>query len=196
MAAMINLTDAHILIVDDSHLIRRIQRQTLTESGARVEEAENGQVALLKLRDSYTRNDPFALALVDLTMPVMDGVTLIREIRADNDLKKLPVIVVSNENEYDTILECARHGISGFVSKECGRERLLEIASESVQINEEHPRAPGLTAEEASRLLRVLEDTLQQEIGRGVYEAEAAEQTAPYQSVVEFLRMHCPEALP
>lgn len=188
------LSGAHILIVDDSHLIRRIQRQTLQEEGARVEDADNGKTALAKLHQMLEAKDPIELALVDLTMPVMDGLTLIREIRSDQQLKKLPIIVVSNEDEYETILECARHGISGFVSKECGRERLVEIAGDAIAPAPDHPRAPGLTPDEVMGLLEQLTMAIQQEIDRGAYDIETPELSPAFTAAVEYVKKHCPEA--
>lgn len=81
------------LVVDDFSTMRRIVRNLLKELGYNnVEEAEDGADALNKLR-----NGDFEFVVSDWNMPNMDGLTMLQNIRADNKLSKLPVLMVTAE---------------------------------------------------------------------------------------------------
>ena len=83
------------LVVDDSATMRRIVHSLLKDLGFNnVEEAEDGVMALQKLRSSR-----FDFVISDWNMPNMDGLTLLQNIRADEALKKIPVLMVTAEAE-------------------------------------------------------------------------------------------------
>ena len=86
------LSDVVVLVVDDDADIRLCYRMIL-EPRFRVLEAENGREAL-----DLLHTEPVALALVDVHMPVMTGVELIRAMRADPRLRELPVIVQTSDH--------------------------------------------------------------------------------------------------
>ena len=101
------------LIVDDFSTMRRIVRNLLKELGfINVDEAEDGLVALQKLRA-----DSFDFVISDWNMPNMDGLTLLRSMRADEALKKLPVLMVTAEAKKENIVAAAQAGASGYVVK-------------------------------------------------------------------------------
>jgi CheY-like chemotaxis protein len=81
----------HILIVEDNEDSRELLADLLSSQGYPVATAENGEVALRRMRDG----DLPALMLLDLTMPVMDGWQLHSVMRADQELNEVPVIIVS-----------------------------------------------------------------------------------------------------
>jgi CheY-like chemotaxis protein len=81
---------AHILLVDDDPDVRSVLARTLEESGQTVDEAENGEVALERVK---TRRP--GLILLDLMMPVMDGFEFVSELRKDPDHLDIPIIVVT-----------------------------------------------------------------------------------------------------
>ena len=83
-----------ILIVDDSAVVRTLHSYILRAAGFVTVEAEDGFAALETLH-----RDPCNLALVDINMPHMDGLTLTRRIRADSTTKDMPIIIVSTEME-------------------------------------------------------------------------------------------------
>jgi two-component system chemotaxis response regulator CheY len=81
------------LIVDDFSTMRRIVRNILKEIGfGNAEEAEDGQAALSKLKGGN-----FNFVVSDINMPNMNGFELLKSIRADNELKGLPVLMVTAE---------------------------------------------------------------------------------------------------
>ncbi|HSI21467.1 MAG TPA: chemotaxis response regulator CheY [Methylophilaceae bacterium] len=102
-----------ILIVDDFSTMRRIVRNLLKELGfTNADEAEDGVVALQKLKSGS-----FQFVVSDWNMPNMTGIELLRAIRADADLKHLPVLMVTAEAKKENIIEAAQAGASGYVVK-------------------------------------------------------------------------------
>lgn len=101
------------LVVDDFSTMRRIVRNLLKELGfANVDEAEDGVIALQKLKGGG-----FDFVVSDWNMPNMDGLMLLQSIRADADLKKLPVLMVTAEAKKENIVAAAQAGASGYVVK-------------------------------------------------------------------------------
>lgn len=101
------------LVVDDFSTMRRIVRNLLKELGFNnADEAEDGVAALQKLR-----NGPFDFVVSDWNMPNMTGLELLKQIRADANLKHLPVLMVTAEAKKENIIEAAQAGASGYVVK-------------------------------------------------------------------------------
>ncbi len=101
------------LVVDDFSTMRRIVRNLLKELGyANVDEAEDGAMALSKLR-----SEQFDFVITDWNMPVMDGLTMLQNIRADAALSKLPVLMVTAEAKKENIIAAAQAGANGYVVK-------------------------------------------------------------------------------
>src|SRR6185437_11738911 len=101
------------LIVDDFSTMRRIVRNLLKELGyTNVDEAEDGQMALSKLR-----SEPFDFVISDWNMPVMDGLTMLQNIRSDPALSKMPVLMVTAEAKKENIIAAAQAGANGYVVK-------------------------------------------------------------------------------
>jgi two-component system chemotaxis response regulator CheY len=101
------------LVVDDFSTMRRILRNLLKELGyLNVDEAEDGNSALLKLR-----RDPFDFLITDWNMAGMDGLQLLKEVRIDSILSKLPVLMVTAEAKRENIIAAAQAGASGYIVK-------------------------------------------------------------------------------
>jgi len=101
------------LVVDDFSTMRRIVRNLLKELGyTNVDEAEDGLQALNKLR-----SDKYDFVVSDWNMPNMDGLTMLRQIRADDTLRNLPVLMITAEAKRENIIEAAKAGASGYVVK-------------------------------------------------------------------------------
>ena len=83
----------HILVIDDDSATRIILRKMLVKDGWRVDEAENGKVAL----DRIKKEKP-ELILLDLLMPVMDGFELLKVLKAEDAWKNIPVIVITSKD--------------------------------------------------------------------------------------------------
>jgi two-component system chemotaxis response regulator CheY len=101
------------LVVDDFATMRRIIRNLLKELGfSNVDEAEDGISALQKLRA-----ERYDFVVSDWNMPNMTGIDLLRNIRADEQLKSLPVLMVTAEAKKENIIAAAQAGASGYVVK-------------------------------------------------------------------------------
>lgn len=101
------------LVVDDFATMRRIVRNLLKDLGyEHVEEAEDGQEALHKIREGN-----FDFVISDWNMPNMDGLQLLMEIRKDPQLNTLPVLMVTAEAKKENIIAAAQAGASGYVVK-------------------------------------------------------------------------------
>lgn len=101
------------LVVDDFSTMRRIIRNLLKELGyTNVDEAEDGAQALSKLK-----NDKYDFVVSDWNMPNMDGLTMLKTIRADEVLSSIPVLMVTAEAKRENIIEAAKAGASGYVVK-------------------------------------------------------------------------------
>lgn len=103
----------HILVVDDFPTMRRIVRNLLKELGFNnVDEAEDGVDALNRLR-----SDSFGFVVSDWNMPNLDGLEMLKQIRADDELKHLPVLMVTAEAKKENIIAAAQAGANGYVVK-------------------------------------------------------------------------------
>lgn len=102
-----------ILVVDDFPTMRRIIRNLLKDLGyENVDEAEDGAMALEKLR-----NGSFDFVVSDWNMPNLDGLEMLKQIRADANLGTLPVLMVTAEAKKENIIAAAQAGASGYVVK-------------------------------------------------------------------------------
>ena len=111
-----------VLVVDDMSTMRRIVRNVLKQIGyTSVEEAPDGQEALKRLKGGG-----FGLVVTDWNMPVMTGLELLKAIRADAELKILPVLMVTAEAQKENIIEAIQAGVSNYVVKPFTAEALLE----------------------------------------------------------------------
>lgn len=101
------------LVVDDFSTMRRIVRNLLKELGfTNVDEAEDGVIALQKLKSGS-----FDFVVSDWNMPNMTGIELLQAIRADANLKHLPVMMVTAEAKKENIIAAAQAGANGYVVK-------------------------------------------------------------------------------
>lgn len=102
-----------ILIVDDFSTMRRIIKNLLRDLGfSNTHEADDGVTALPMLR-----NGDFDFLVTDWNMPGMNGIDLLKEVRADARLASLPVLMVTAEAKRDQIIEAAQAGVNGYVVK-------------------------------------------------------------------------------
>ena len=102
-----------ILVVDDSALMRSFAKGSLKQLKLNnVGEAENGEEALLKLRE-----ERYDLILSDLHMPNMDGLELLRTVRSDSNLKDIPFIMMTLDGKKDVLLEAVKEGLNDYIMK-------------------------------------------------------------------------------
>jgi len=102
-----------ILVVDDFSTMRRIVKNLLQELGYNdITEADDGNTALPLLK-----NGSFDFLITDWNMPGMPGLDLLKAVRADGKLAKMPVLMLTAEAKREQIIEAAQAGVSGYVIK-------------------------------------------------------------------------------
>jgi two-component system chemotaxis response regulator CheY len=110
-----------ILLVDDSSTMRRIQKNQFTALGITdIIEAENGENAWWKLAE----NMPIDLILLDWNMPVMDGFTFLKKVRADDAYNPVKVIICTSESEKSRVVEALKAGANNYIVKPFSAEAL------------------------------------------------------------------------
>jgi len=112
----------NVIFIEDDPMNRRVVGDMLNVAGAAMTEAESGEIGL-KLIDE----NEFDMALIDLRMPGMDGITAIREIRGRGDDKaKLPIIVVTADTAIDLRERCLAAGADDVLFKPVAMDALFE----------------------------------------------------------------------
>jgi len=102
-----------ILVVDDFSTMRRIIKNLLRDLGFNnTAEADDGATALPVLQ-----NGNFDFLITDWNMPGMQGIDLLKAVRSDAKLAKLPVLMVTAESKRDQIVEAAQAGVNGYIVK-------------------------------------------------------------------------------
>lgn len=111
-----------ILVVDDSPTMRQMVTFTLTGAGFEVVEASDGAEAVKKLNDGAKP----ALVVTDLNMPNMDGIALIKNIRAMGKHKFTPILMLTTESDDSKKKEGQAAGATGWIVKPFNPEQLLK----------------------------------------------------------------------
>ena len=114
--------DMKFLVVDDFSTMRRIVKNLLHDLGyPNVTEADDGKTALPMLQAGG-----FDFLISDWNMPGMSGLDLIKAVRSDAKLAKLPVLMLTAEAKREQIIEAAQAGVNGYVIKPFTAETLKE----------------------------------------------------------------------
>ncbi|HRD98979.1 MAG TPA: chemotaxis response regulator CheY [Rubrivivax sp.] len=122
-------SDLKFLIVDDFSTMRRIVRGLLKEMGCNnADEAEDGAVALNMLK-----NGRYDFVVTDINMPNMNGFDLLKAIKADESLKRLPVLMVTAEARKEDIVLAAQSGAAGYIVKPFTKATLEEKVQKILQ---------------------------------------------------------------
>ena len=118
-----------ILIVDDSPISLRMLSYTLREQQYTVITVDRGQAAFALLH-----TEPIDLLISDLSMPEMDGLTLLRAIRADPDMQQIPVIIMTASGQDEDRIAARQAGIHGFLTKPTSSRELVATVSAALAV--------------------------------------------------------------
>uniref|UniRef100_Q07SE0 Response regulator receiver protein n=1 Tax=Rhodopseudomonas palustris (strain BisA53) TaxID=316055 RepID=Q07SE0_RHOP5 len=111
-----------VLAVDDSKTMRDMVTFTLKKAGFEVAEAEDGQRALAVLNTAK-----FDLIITDLNMPNMDGITLIKQVRAASSHRAVPILILTTETDGAKKADGKAAGATGWLVKPFSPEKLVEL---------------------------------------------------------------------
>jgi DNA-binding response OmpR family regulator len=120
----------HILVVDDEPNNHRILNYTLNKAGYQTVTASNGEAALALFNQSEFKID---LAILDVAMPVMDGLTLLKNIREQACYKDLPVLMLTGSGDDDERIHAEQIGIQGYLTKPVGSKTILETVKKLIK---------------------------------------------------------------
>lgn len=110
------------LVIDDSRAMRSILRGILTSLDFEVVEAADGRQAV----ETLASDRDFDLALVDWNLPEMSGLEIVLEVRKDNQLDGLPLLMVTTETEFDRVAQALQAGANEYIMKPFDRDMLLD----------------------------------------------------------------------
>jgi two-component system chemotaxis response regulator CheY len=110
------------LVVDDSPSMRQMVACTLRQSGFEVLEGANGQEALARLSGAKV-----SLIITDLNMPVMDGITFIKQVRTRSEHRFTPVLMLTTESTQGKKQEGKAAGATGWLTKPFDPDQLLQV---------------------------------------------------------------------
>lgn len=128
------------LVVDDAPSMRRLVVAVLRDMEIReIQEADNGQSALKRLAEH-----PIDFVITDWKMPVMDGLGLLKAMRADPRLKDTPVLVLTSAGAKETVIEALQNGANNFLVKPFTQALLEKKVAQIVGlIRKNAPPAPA-----------------------------------------------------
>ena len=133
------LQGAQVLLVDDNELNQQVGRDLLEAAGAQVAVAENGQVAL----EMLAQRD-YQLVLMDMQMPVMDGLTATRHIRANPRWRELPVLAMTANAMASDREQCLAAGMNAHLAKPIDPDELFALLLQWLPVAVEQPvLSPG-----------------------------------------------------
>ncbi|ESQ77654.1 response regulator [Asticcacaulis sp. AC402] len=113
-----------VLAVDDSKTMRDMVSFTLRNAGFEVFEAEDGVKAL-----AVVKTQPVDVILTDINMPNMDGVTLVRELRAQPQFRSTPILILTTEGGEDKKAAGRAAGATGWIVKPFAPDKLVAVVN-------------------------------------------------------------------
>lgn len=118
-----------ILTVDDSRTIRMIVKRAFQQYNCELFEAENGVEGL-----AMAAKEKPDLIVLDITMPVMTGIEMLRKLKADYELKKIPVIMLTAESGKDNVMNIVKMGVSDYIVKPFKGDQIIERARNIINL--------------------------------------------------------------
>lgn len=117
-------TPFRILVVEDEPVIRELVRSMLTDEGVEVECASNGAEGL-----KLARTSKFDLILLDVVLPLMDGITVCRLLKADASTASVPLHMLTAKAKKSDVEAATRAGANGYIHKPFRGAELLDLVA-------------------------------------------------------------------
>ena len=112
-----------ILTVDDSKTIRMIVKKAFSQYNCDLYEAENGVEGL-----ALANKEMPDLIILDITMPVMTGIEMLEKLKAEKELKDIPVIMLTAESGKENVMKIVKMGVKDYIVKPFKGEQLVDRA--------------------------------------------------------------------
>ena len=125
-----HLAGQRVLVVDDNATNRDILEHHVGAAGMRSALATNGREALAALREAHAAGDAFEVALVDMKMPLMDGLELAAAVRADAALAGTRIVLVTSLHSTDEVARARQVGVGAYLSKPVRRQELYRALAQ------------------------------------------------------------------
>lgn len=135
----IDYSGLHILIVDDNEINREIIKEQLAQINIRTTEAQNGKECL----DILSINKNFHMILMDIQMPILDGIETTKLIKNDPSFSSIPIVILSAHGFEEEMERCRKIGASDFLVKPVDYEDLLDSISRIIPVSE-RARSSGI----------------------------------------------------
>ena len=118
-----------ILTVDDSTTIRKIVKRALDSFNCEILEAQNGVEGL-----AMANKEKPDMILLDITMPVMTGVEMLERLKGEQELKEIPVIMLTAESGKEAVTKAVRMGIKDYIVKPFKGPELVERIQKHIRL--------------------------------------------------------------
>ncbi len=122
----LDLSGLPVLIVDDNATNRLILREMTSSWGLVPDEAENGDDALVKIREAFESGEPYRVLLMDLQMPGLDGFEVTRRVKEGRYGADVEIILLTSVGQRGDAARCKEVGISGYLLKPVKQSELLD----------------------------------------------------------------------
>jgi len=149
-AAMRPLAGARILLVEDNEINQMVACEMLRGVDFVVDVAENGQIGVNQVHARHAEGQPYDLVLMDMQMPVMDGVTASRLIRESYAADSLPIVAMTANAMQADKERCLAAGMNAFVSKPINPDELWQALLSSIQRREGLGQMPAPSKQAAT----------------------------------------------
>lgn len=116
-----------ILCIDDSEVIKISLETLLIKNGYETDHAYNGEEALKKVKEITNSGKRINLIVCDVNMPVMDGITFLKELKKDNKYKFIPVLMLTTESGISMMQEAKSSGATGWIIKPFQQDNVLNF---------------------------------------------------------------------
>src|SRR5262249_49502958 len=152
-----------VLVADDNRLNRLVVREMLTDAGAEIDEAANGNGALNSIRQAAEEGRPYQFVLLDMAMPLVDGFEVARRLR-NNHLPLTSILpMLSSDELKPQIIRLQQLGLSNYLVKPIARKELFATIRALIEeAQRDRPRVPDVRPKRqdaASRRILVAEDS-------------------------------------
>jgi len=189
-----------VLVVDPSRAFRKSLVHVLVAAKAMAHQVESGNQALLALRTAAGRQHPYSVLMANIELADMNGLDLVERMRQQEEIAQTAAIMMSTATPRETIVRCARLGVSQFILKSASHSRIRAAVQDAYRAANgkaanSHTAAPAgaaLSAPELGTLQEVLLQAAWEGIEQGTIKARTPEEDPIFGAFRRFCQEHYP----